>query len=363
MIEVIKGLPYSLYAVLVLTLAAVIGIVLDVFLWRVLRRVAARTASTLDDSLVKHLRKPSRLMIPSFAVYLTIPGAVANLSSRVSVIADNLVAALLTLSIAWLLICSTGVLEDLVMSREDVRAKDNLRARKIYTQMQILKRILTAGITLLAFGGLLMHYEEFRRLGTSILASAGLAGLVIGFAAQRTLGNILAGIQLAITQPIRLDDVVIVQGEWGNIEEITLTYVVIRIWDLRRLIVPISYFIEKPFENWTRVSADLLGTVLIYADYTLPVNKLREELHRILSASRYWDGRVECVHLTNANERTVEIRALMSASDSSNMWELRCEVREKLILFLQEEYPGALPKQRAELVDLAGRRSVSRQAG
>ncbi len=352
MIEVVKSLPYALYSVVVLALAVVVVIVLDALLWRALKKVVAHTASVLDDSLVKHLRRPSRLMVPVLAVYLAIPSVIAGLSARLATILDNLVAALLTLSLAWLLICAVNILEDLVLSRENVKARDNLQARKIYTQMQILKRILTAIIVLLSFAALLMHYEEFRRLGTSILASAGLAGLVIGFAAQHTLGNMLAGIQIAITQPIRLDDVVIVEGEWGNVEEITLTYVVVRIWDLRRLIVPISYFIEKPFENWTRVSADLLGTVFIYADYALPVDDLRRQLHRILSESRYWDGKVECIHVTNAKERTLEIRALMSAADSSSAWELRCEVREKLIAYIREAYPECPPRLRAELQSL-----------
>jgi small-conductance mechanosensitive channel len=352
MIEVVKSLPYALYSVITLALAVAVGFALDAFSWRILKRVAARTAGALDDSLVKRLRKPSRLAVPIVAVYLVMPSVMANLSARPAAILDNLLAAFLTFSVAWLLICSVNVLEDLVLTREEVKAKDNLQARKIYTQMQILKRILTAVICLLAFAALLMHYEEFRRLGTSILASAGLAGLVIGFAAQRTLGNLLAGIQIAITQPIRLDDVVIVEGEWGNVEEITLTYVVVRIWDLRRLIVPISYFIEKPFENWTRVSADLLGTAFIYADYALPVDDLRKELHRILSNSRYWDGKVECIHVTNASERTLEIRALMSAGDSSSAWELRCEVREKLVAYMREAHPECLPRVRAELQQL-----------
>lgn len=349
MVEVLTSLPSALYSILALALAAAAGIVLDAFLWRVLKRVAARTASILDDSIVKHLRKPSRVMVPSLAVYLTMPSVIPGLSARLASLLDDVLAAVLTFSLAWLLICSVNVLEDLVMSREDIRTRDNLQARKIYTQMQILKRVLTAVISILALAVLLMHYEEFRRLGTSILASAGLAGLIIGFAAQHTLGNLLAGIQLAITQPIRLDDVVIVEGEWGNVEEITLTYVVVRIWDLRRLILPISYFISKPFENWTRVSADLLGTVFIYADYTLPVDDLRNALHGILGESKYWDRKVDCIHVTGANDHTLEIRALMSAADSSKAWELRCEVREKLIAYIRDTHPQCLPRVRAEM--------------
>jgi small-conductance mechanosensitive channel len=199
-----------------------------------------------------------------------------------------------------------------------------------------------------------MGFDSFRTLGTGILASAGLASLMIGLAAQKIFGNFLAGIQIAFTQPIRVDDVVIVENEWGKIEEITLTYVIVRIWDLRRLVLPISYFIEKPFQNWTRVSADLLGTVLIYTDYTIPVNEVREELNRILKSSDKWDGKVSGLQVTNTTERTMELRALMSAADASIAWDLRCEVRGKLIEFIQKKYPDALPKARAELKKTEG---------
>jgi small-conductance mechanosensitive channel len=191
-------------------------------------------------------------------------------------------------------------------------------------------------------------------LGTAILASAGIVGLVIGFATQKTVSTVLAGLQIAITQPIRVDDVVIVESEWGRIEEITLTYVVVRLWDLRRLVVPIPYFIEKPFQNWTRVSADLLGTVFIYADYTLPVQRIREELHSILRASDLWDGRVWGLQVTGKTERAVELRALMSAPDASSAWDLRCKVREELLEFIQKNYPESLPRLRAELASGQG---------
>ncbi len=171
----------------------------------------------------------------------------------------------------------------------------------------------------------------------------------MGLAAQRTISTLLAGIQIAITQPIRVDDVVIVENEWGRIEEITFAYVVVRIWDLRRLILPITHFIEKPFQNWTRVTADILGTVFIYVDYTGPVQAIREELHRILKSTDLWDGKAWVLQVTHATERTVELRALMSAQDAPTAWNLRCEVRERLIEFVQRNYPDGLPKVRAEV--------------
>jgi small-conductance mechanosensitive channel len=241
------------------------------------------------------------------------------------------------------------MLEDLILKQYTIDAKDNLRARKIHTQLQVVKRILIVVICVVAFSAMLMTFEKVRQLGTSILASAGIAGIIIGFAAQRSLSTLLAGLQIAITQPIRIDDVVVVESEWGRIEEITLMYVVVCIWDLRRLVLPITYFTEKPFQNWTRMTSDILGTVYLYVDYRVSVRAIREELHRILLASDLWDTKVWGLQVTNSTDRTMELRALMSAPDASNAWNLRCEVREKLIAFIQQNYPDALPKVRAEI--------------
>jgi len=274
------------------------------------------------------------------------------MKSHVPEVAEHALALVLIALVAWLLIRMTYVLEDYVVSRFDVDVRDNLRARKIHTQFRVLKRIVIAVVGVIAFGTMLMTFDQVRQLGTTILASAGVVGIVVGMAAQRTIATFIAGLQIAITQPIRVDDVVIVENEWGRIEEITLTYVVVKIWDLRRLIVPITYFIESPFQNWTRTSADILGTVFVYADYTMPIDAVREELHNILKKSDHWDGKVCVLQVTNASDRTMELRALMSAVDASAAWNLRCEVREKLIEFIKREYPQALPRVRAELHQL-----------
>jgi small-conductance mechanosensitive channel len=196
-----------------------------------------------------------------------------------------------------------------------------------------------------------MSFSRVRELGTSLLASAGIAGLIIGLAAQKSIANLLAGFQIAFTQPIRIDDVVVVENEWGRIEEITLTYVVVVIWDSRRLVLPISYFIEKPFQNWTRVSSDILGSVMIHADYSVPVDELRKELTRILNeeGKKYWDGKVNSIQVTEATEKTIQIRALVSSVNSGSAWDLRCLVREKLIAFIQKNYPSSLPRIRASV--------------
>ena len=252
-------------------------------------------------------------------------------------------------TIGWFLIRTVHTVREGFLSGYDIGTRDNLQARRIYTQIKVIENIIVSVIVLLTAASILMSFESVRRIGTSLLASAGVLGIVLGFAAQKTLGNFIAGIQIALAQPIRLDDVVIVENEWGWIEEITLTYVVVRIWDLRRLVIPISYFVEKPFQNWTRTSADILGSVFLYADYTVPVDKIREELTRILENSSYWDKKVNVFQVTNASENTVELRALMSAADSPTAWNLRCEVREKLLLFLQKNYPESLPKTRIQL--------------
>jgi len=217
----------------------------------------------------------------------------------------------------------------------------------------VLRRVLVVVILIVGLSVMLMTFPTVRQFGATLFASAGLAGLVVGMAARPALANLLAGLQIAMTEPIRIDDVVIVDGEWGRIEEITTTYVVVCIWDLRRLIVPLSYFIEHPFQNWTRQTADLLGTVSIYADYTVPVEEVREELHRILDGSEQWDRKVWGLQVTDATERTMTLRALMSAPDSSKAWDLRCLVRERLIAFLQAKHPQSLPRARAEVHGLS----------
>jgi small-conductance mechanosensitive channel len=193
-----------------------------------------------------------------------------------------------------------------------------------------------------------------RNLGASLLASAGIAGLVVGIAARPILGNLLAGLQIALTQPIRIDDVVVVEGEWGRIEEIGAAYVVVAIWDQRRLVLPLQYFIEKPFENWTRAASELLGTVFLWVDYGMPVDLLREELRRVCEASPDWDRRVAEIQVTEAGERAVQLRVLVSARDASRAWDLRCHVRERLIDYVRREHPEFLPRLRAEPVNTTG---------
>lgn len=327
----------------------VLGLIGHFLVFKILRKITQRTDSGIDDSLVRHCYRPAQWTIVILVVRLALSGRFPDgLPTGIG----HIVAIFVIGAISWLLISTVFVFEDFVVRRFEVNVKDNLRARKIHTQFRVLKRIAIITVSLIALASMLITFPKVKQLGTTILASAGIIGIVVGMAAQRTIAAFIAGLQIAFTQPIRVDDVVIVDNEWGRIEEITLTYVVVRIWDLRRLIVPITYFIEKPFQNWTRVTADILGTVFLYVDYTVPIDSVRQELHRILKESQLWDGKVCAMQVTNTSERAVELRALMSASDASVAWSLRCEVREKLIDFIKTKYPQALPRLRAELHEL-----------
>jgi small-conductance mechanosensitive channel len=261
----------------------------------------------------------------------------------------NATSLLLIAVVAFILFQIVDAAASFVLNKHRIDVSDNLQARSIYTQVVVLKKVALTVIGIFTLASMLMVFDSVRQFGASILASAGIAGIVVGFAAQRSIATLLAGFQIALTQPIRLDDVVIVEGEWGRIEDITLTYVVVQVWDLRRLVVPITYFIEQPFQNWTRCSADILATVFLYADYTVPLDALRAELTRLLEASQYWDGKVNALQVTDAKEHTLEIRALASAADASLAWDLRCEIREKLVAFIQQNYPESLPRLRASL--------------
>ncbi|MFY9152562.1 MAG: mechanosensitive ion channel domain-containing protein [Prolixibacteraceae bacterium] len=256
---------------------------------------------------------------------------------------------LFNIIITWIIINAIKIIRYVILGKYDMNLKDNLKARKIHTQLVVFERILITIVILVSFSLILMSFDSIRRIGVSLLASAGVAGIIIGLAAQKSISMILAGFQIAITQPIRLEDVVIVEEEWGWIEEITLTYVVVRIWDKRRLIMPINYFIEKPFQNWTRTSAEILGTVFIYVDYGFPVDKLRAETTRLLKTTDLWDGKVNVVQVTNATEKSMEIRILVSSADSPVSWDLRVFLREKLIDFIRMNYPEYLPKSRIQL--------------
>ncbi|HUX94622.1 MAG TPA: mechanosensitive ion channel domain-containing protein [Bacteroidales bacterium] len=256
---------------------------------------------------------------------------------------------LVTIGITWFLIALLRALKTAFLKRFDISIEDNLASRKVYTQINILEKVLIFIIILFALGIVLLSFESIRKIGIGLFASAGVAGIIIGLSAQKVVGSLLAGIQIAITQPFRIDDAVLVENEWGWIEEINLTYVVVRIWDKRRLVLPSTYFLEKPFQNWTRTSADITGSVFLYVDYTIPLQALRDELSRLLNESDLWDKKINVLQVTDSKESTLVIRILVSAKNSPTAWDLRVYIREKMIEFIQINYPESLPRTRVML--------------
>jgi small-conductance mechanosensitive channel len=301
-------------------------------------------------SVVRYANRPARAVLVMLALQLALHSSADALHGIV--LARHATALLLITCLTWLATRMVAAVAHAVIVAHPVDVADNLNARRINTQARVLAQALTAMITLIGVSAALMTFPSVRQFGASLLASAGVAGLVVGFAAKPVLGNLLAGLQIALTQPIRLDDVVVVEGEWGRREEITGTYVVVRVWDQRRLIVPLQWFIEHPFPNWTRASADILGSVFLWVDYALPLVPLRAEAQRLCSAAEEWDGRLCQVAVTESGERAMQLRILVSSSDSSRNWDLRCKLREGLIDFIQRHYPDHLPRLRAELHSL-----------
>ena len=325
-----------------------IGRIIEAFLVA----LAARSDNRWDDVMLPLAGRAVRQLLPLLALILAAPALAV--SPDLEEVFGNAMSLLLIGVVAFVLFQVVDAASSLVLQQFSIDDRDNLRARSVHTQVVVLKKVAVTVIGIFTLASMLMVFESVRQFGASILASAGIAGIIVGLAAQRSIATLLAGFQIALTQPIRVDDVVIVENEWGRIEDITLTYVVVRIWDLRRLVLPISYFIERPFQNWTRVAADILGTVFLYVDYTVPVDAIRQELTRILTESPHWDGKVNGVQVTEAKEHTLEVRVLVSAADASLAWDLRCDVREKLVAFIQRNYPESLPRLRASLQSMQG---------
>ncbi len=314
------------------------------YLFSILRRKVSRTPGKVDDFILRLFKIPSLWLV--FWVLLKIFSHVFY--SRVSFFPYllHIDALLLIFSIAWIAIQFIKAGAYYLQNKLDIATADNLRARKSLTQIKVFKAIASSIVVIIAVSASLMTFDQARTIGVSLLTSAGVIGIIVGFAAQKSIGMILAGIQIAITQPIRLDDVVIVESEWGRIEEITLTYVVVKIWDERRMILPVSYFLEKPFQNWTRASADITGTIFLYLDYSFPVENIREVLPGMLSGNENWDGRVLNVQVTNSTEKFKEVRVLLSSSNASKNWDLRTNIREKLIDYINLNFPDSFAKIR-----------------
>jgi len=335
--------PRTVIGLTLIALAIILAFTIYNTVVRVIRRwLAPRFPSAL--SLFAAMRRVTRFALVVVAVSAVLP--VAPLDSAATAIVGKVLLVCTIALIGWGAIVAIEVASDLYLLRFRLDTEDNLLARKHVTQVRVLKRAVDIVVILIATGFALMTFESVQQYGVSLFASAGVAGLVAGLAARPLLSNLIAGVQIAMTQPIRIDDAVVVEGEWGWIEEITATYVVVKLWDWRRLIVPLAYFMEKPFQNWTREGAAIIGSVFLHLDYTVPVERVRKKLVQIANDSKLWDGRVVNLQVSDAKPDSIELRALVSARTSPMAWDLRCEVREKLIAFLQAEYPDALPRQR-----------------
>jgi small-conductance mechanosensitive channel len=311
---------------------------------------AQRSGSVLNNVLVPVVGQTLRLAVPLLAFLLLLP--LLDLPVQWAWITQKAFGIFLIVSLAFLIIRGVRAVQQALLREHRLDVPDNYTARRIYTQVSVIRKIVISIVIIVGIAAILMMFDAVRQLGTSILASAGIAGIILGFAAQKTLGNFLAGIQIALSQPILIDDVVIVEGEFGRIEDITLTFVSVRTWDLRRLIIPITYFIEKPFQNWSRKSEQLLGTVFLYLDYQVPLGELREELKRLVEKNENWDGEVCNLQVTETKPSTIEVRALVSSANAGRGFDLRCQVREGLIEFLRSCYPESLPRVRTVLTRL-----------
>lgn len=323
----------------------------NVFHWLVFRFVRkqedkrdARFFVTLG--LQQYLGKPARAIFLVTCLFFVLP--FIPVPENIHAILREVLALAMVSSLGWFAVGVVYVVQGVLYRRYDMSQDNNVDARRFRTQFQLLRRVIVTFIIVITIAACAYTFHDDRlwRAGTGLLASAGLASLILASAAKSTVGNFLAGLQIALTQPIRIDDVVVVAGEWGRIEEINSAYVVIKIWDLRRLIVPLSWFIENSFANWTRESSDILGTAFLYLDYSVPVDPLRQKLNDIVHSAKQWDGKVVGLQVTDLREHTMELRCLVSSRNSSENFDLRCIVREEMMKFVRENYPEAFPTAR-----------------
>jgi len=341
--DLLDWLPDPAVALLILAFAVLLALALHRWARKLVRRAFAERYPYVF-SFFAQSRGLTRAALLILAMVVAIP--VAPLPPETAALLARLMAVAVIGLFGWAAIIALHIAADLYLRRFRLDIDDNLLARKHNTQVRVLARTIDVLLIMLTLGAAMMTFPAVRQYGVSLFASAGIAGIVAGLAARPVLSNLMAGVQLAMTQPIRLYDAVIVENEYGTIEEITSTYVVVKLWDLRRMIVPLTYFIEKPFQNWTRENSSLIGNVMLYLDYSAPVDIIREKFSAILKESKRWDGQVCTAQVTDFKEGTMELRLLMSARSSGQTFDLRCEVREKLIDFLQREHPEALPHSR-----------------
>lgn len=297
----------------------------------------------------RRMRRPVVLSSAALACYFVLPATKDGLSAGSIEILLHAMSIIAIVGIGWLVLMVTDAIGEAIAAEWDISKEDNRKERAMLTKFRVLRRVWIAIVSLCTVGAVLMTFPSIRSLGAGMLASAGVAGIVLGIALRPTLETLLASIQVALTEPMSIDDVVIVEGEWGRIEEIRPTYVVVRIWDDRRLIVPLTYFINQPFQNWTRTRAEITGVITLKLDFTTPIDAVRSKVGELVEANEDYDRRFWNVQITDADDRAMTLRVLCTAANASKAWNLRCAVREHLITWLQEQHPGALPRLRAEV--------------
>lgn len=352
-----SALQHVLAVLWPLLVALLLGLVVRRLLLAAARRARAQNAQHLRARVTQVIASPAAVALPLFLLSLAV--AAMPLAQNVSGPVQHALGIGGILCMTWLVIRVIGALERRVLRLHPMEVADNLSARRARTQTHVIGGALQGGAALVGIAIALMTFPQIRQIGATLLASAGVIGLIAGIAAKPVFGNLIAGLQIAITQPIRFDDVVIVEGQWGRIEEITSAYVVVRIWDERRLVVPLQWFIEHPFENWTRTTSQLLGTAFLWLDYRAPMAAIRDELKRICESDERWDGRVCVAQITETERTAVQVRLLVSARSSGELFDLRCAVRERMIAFLQASHPEALPLLRLDMARGESRQSPS----
>ncbi|MDB5688304.1 MAG: rane protein [Sphingomonas bacterium] len=347
MMKLLDGSPGWIPDALTIAGAAGVALLLHQTALTIARHAARRTTTITDDVLVARLAAPTRWLVVALAIIATQPAL--TLGAGAMLIWRQCAGLAMPALLGWLAVSLLGAANIVIQARADISVEDNLRARRRRTRAGILYRIALCIVVLVTFCLMLMSIPSIRSIGVTLIASAGLAALAVGAAAQPALKNLIGGLQMAFTEPIRIDDVVVIDGEWGRIEEIRLTFVIVRIWDERRLVVPVSKFLDETFQNWTRETSQLLGSVIWHLDPAADIPRLRARMEEVVRANPRWDGRFFNLQVTDTKPDSIEVRGLMTAKDASTTFDLRCDVREAMLAFIRDEMPEAIVRRREDV--------------
>lgn len=335
---------FWLKALIIFAVCIIIGLAVQWVAFSIIKIFNAKKPTVLKTQLLKHLKTPAKFLLPILFIYSSFG------MFEISVFWHKAIEASIVINFSWVLVATLNGIEEIVTQKFVKSSSYKAKERKVITQMRFIKSISIVIIVTLAIATILWNIPEVKIIGTTILTSAGIIGIIAGVAAQKSIANFITGMQIAFTQPIKIDDEVVIEGEFGTVEDITLTYVVVKTWDWRRLVLPLNYFNDHPFVNWTFNSTQIIGTVFLYVDYTFPVNELRKKFMTIINNHKLWDKKTTTLLVTNTDANSIELRVTFSAKNSSDVWKMRCEIREQLIAFIQEQFPESLPKLRREPV-------------